>query len=222
MELDSRNVYKITEEFEKVLGDYTGAPYVCCFDSASSALWASLFYENVKDMEITIPSHTYMSVPNTIIFAGGKVKFEPSPEILKGEYQLKPTRIWDSALRFSADMFRPGMLQCLSFTGPHKILSISKGGAVLSDDIEFHTFAKKMRFSGRSEMDYSEEKIFTQLGFNMYLLPELAVRGLLMMKHFYTLAGDKIPQEDRAIPYPDLSLSRIYTHPEEFDSRYGK
>ena len=215
-------IYKVTEQFEEELAKYTGAKYVCCFDSNSSAMWVSLYYENIKDMEITIPSHTYMSVPNSILFAGGKVKFEPSPVILKGEYQLKPTRIWDSALRFTANMFRPGMLQILSFTGPHKILSISKGGAVLSDDIEFHTFAKKMRFSGRSEMGYNEEKVFNSLGLNLYLLPELAVRGLLMLKHFYDFEGNKIPQEDRAIPYPDLSLSRIYTHPEEFAIRTKK
>jgi len=213
----SQGVYKITEQFEEEIARYTGAPYVCCVDSASNALFLCLLYSNVKDIEITIPSHTYMSIPNEIIRAGGKVKFRPSPEILYGEYQLKPTIIWDSALHFTADMFRPGMLQCLSFTGPYKILSISKGGAVLSDDIEFINWARKARFSGRSEMDYHEEKIFNQLGFNMYLLPELAVRGLLMMKHFWDFKGNKIPQEDRAIPYPDLSLSRIYTHPEEYD-----
>ena len=71
----ANGVYKITEDFEKALSDYTGAPYVITVDNQSNALFLSLMYENVKDMEITIPSRTYPSVPCEIIHAGAKVKF---------------------------------------------------------------------------------------------------------------------------------------------------
>ena len=73
----ANGVYKITEDFEKALSDYTGAPYVVTVDNQSNALFLSLMYEKVCGMEITIPSRTYPSVPCEIIHAGAKVKFRP-------------------------------------------------------------------------------------------------------------------------------------------------
>lgn len=54
----ANGIYKITEDFEKVLSDYTGAPYVVTVDTQSNALFLSLTYENIKGKEITIPSQT--------------------------------------------------------------------------------------------------------------------------------------------------------------------
>ena len=55
-------IHKVTEEFEKELSKYTGAPYVVCIDNQSNALFLTLYYErNIlkKDLPtITIPSHT--------------------------------------------------------------------------------------------------------------------------------------------------------------------
>ena len=76
-------------------------------------------------MEISIPARTYPSVPCEIIHAGAKVKFETSKgKTLKGAYQLKPTKVWDSALLFSADMYIPGTHMCCSFTGPYKTFKL--------------------------------------------------------------------------------------------------
>ena len=58
-----KNVYDITNEFEKRLADYTGAPYVVTVDNQSNALFLALMYEKVCGEEITIPSRTYPSVP---------------------------------------------------------------------------------------------------------------------------------------------------------------
>ena len=51
----SKGVYKITEEFESKLADYTGARYAVTVDNQSNALFLALMYENVKGTEITIP-----------------------------------------------------------------------------------------------------------------------------------------------------------------------
>ena len=110
-------IHKITAQFEEALAEYTGAPYVCCVDNMSNALWLCLMYHNVNGKPVHIPSHTYPSVPNEIILAGGKVEFYDSPRILDGAYQLAPFPIWDSALRFTADMYEAGQFQCVSFTG---------------------------------------------------------------------------------------------------------
>ena len=102
----ANGIYKITEDFEKALANYTGAPYVVTVDNQSNALFLSLMFENVKEKEITIPARTYPSVPCEIIHAGAKVKFEPvEGKTIKGAYQLAPTNVWDSALCFTADMF---------------------------------------------------------------------------------------------------------------------
>jgi len=48
------------------------------------------------------------------------------------------------------------------------------------------------------------------LGWNFYMMPELAARGLLMMTQFYNLDGSKKQTEDLELPYPDLSKYEIY------------
>ena len=65
-------------------------------------------YEKVCGKEITIPSRTYPSVPCEIIHAGAKVKFTSvEGTTLKGAYQLKPTNVWDAALSFTHNMYKP-------------------------------------------------------------------------------------------------------------------
>ncbi len=208
--MSAQGVHKITEEFEKKLVDYTGAPYVVAVDNMSNALFLCLKYLNIEGSMITIPNRTYPSVPCEIIHAGGKVVFENIVgEYITGEYQLKPYPVWDSALRFTADMYKKGQFQCISFTGPYKHLKLSKGGAILTDDEKAYKWFKKARFSGRDEISYHEDD-FTMLGWNFYMMPEIAARGLLLMSQFYDKNGDKIHNKDLSLPYPDLSKFKIY------------
>ena len=203
-------VYKITEEFEEKLAKYTGAPYVVTVDNQSNALFLTLYYQNVKGKVITIPSRTYPSVPCEIIHAGGKVDFEPvNGTKIKGAYQLKPTRTWDSALRFTANMYIPGTFMCISFTGPYKHFKLSKGGAILTDDLQAYHWFKRARYSGRRECSYHDDN-FDMLGWNFYMMPELAARGLLLMSQFYNMDGTPKQNEDLELPYPDLSKFEIY------------
>lgn len=210
-------VYKITEDFESVLSKYTGAPHVICVDNMSNALflclmwWKDHSFDGLKGKlfgrDITIPARTYPSVPCEILHAGFNVNFEPvEGTTIKGPYRLKPTPIWDSALRFTKGMYVPGQYQCISFTGPRKHLKLSKGGAILTDNAEAAAWFKKARFSGRAECDYHLDNFDDNpvIGWNMYMLPELAARGLLMMQAFPD------HNEDLEIPYPDLSQFKLY------------
>lgn len=76
----AQGVHKITEEFEKELSKYTGAPYVATVDNMSNALFLALYYEKyvLKSIgdTVTIPCRTYPSVPCEIIHAGIKVNFK--------------------------------------------------------------------------------------------------------------------------------------------------
>jgi dTDP-4-amino-4,6-dideoxygalactose transaminase len=209
-----KNVYDITLEFEKRLAEYTGAPYVVTVDNQSNGLFLALMYEKVKGKEITIPCRTYPSVPCEIIHAGAKVKFSPvKGKTIKGAYQLAPTNIWDSALSFTADMYKEGTHMCISFTGPYKHFKLSKGGAILTDNHDAYLWFKRARYSGRRECSYHDDH-FDMLGWNFYMMPELAARGLLLMNQFYN--GETPKQNpDLEMPYPDLSKFKIYTQDSE-------
>jgi dTDP-4-amino-4,6-dideoxygalactose transaminase len=212
----ANGVYKITEDFEKALSDYTGAPYVVTVDNMSNGLFLSLYYENhvkksIKDGYVTIPSRTYPSVPCEIIHAGLKVKFEPvEGKTIKGAYQLKGSNVWDSALTFTADMYIEGSHMNISFTGPYKHFKLSKGGAILTDDYHAYLWFKRARYSGRRECSYHDDH-FDMLGWNFYMMPELATRGMLLMGQFYTTDGVKKHNPDLELPYPDLSKFEIYS-----------
>ena len=136
----ANGIYKITEDFEKLLSEYTGAKHVVTVDNMSNALFLALYYEHyvnksIKTDTITIPNRTYPSVPCEIIHAGLKVGWEISKkETLTGAYQLKGSNVWDSALRFTHNMYIPNNHMCVSFTGPYKTFKLSKGGAILTDN----------------------------------------------------------------------------------------
>ena len=212
----ANGIYKVTEDFEKALSDYTGAPYVVTLDNQSNGLFLALYYENhikknIKSKTIKIPSRTYPSVPCEIIHAGLKVEFEPvEGKTIKGAYQLKGSNVWDSALRFTSNMYIKGSHMCISFTGPYKHFKLSKGGAILTDDYESYLWFKRARYSGRRECSYHDDN-FDMLGWNFYMMPELATRGILLMNQFYNGNGDPKHNDDLELPYPDLSKFEIYT-----------
>lgn len=206
----ANGVYKVTEDFEKALADYTGAPYVITVDNQSNALFLCMMYENVKGKTITIPSRTYPSVPCEIIHAGGKVAWAPvEGKTITGAYLLGGTNIYDSALRFTSQMYRPGSHMCVSFTGPYKHFKLSKGGAILTDNHNAMLWFKRARYSGRRECSYHDDH-FDMLGWNFYMMPELAARGLLLMNQFYGPDGKPKENPDLEMPYPDLSQFSVY------------
>jgi dTDP-4-amino-4,6-dideoxygalactose transaminase len=207
-------IYKITEEFEEKLAHYTGARFVVTLDNMSNGLFLALYYENkIKERTeniITIPNRTYPSVPCEIIHAGLKVGFDQvKGKTIKGAYQLKGSNVWDSALTFTADMYKPNTHMCVSFTGPYKHFKLSKGGAILTDDHEAYLWFKRARYSGRREMSYHDDNL-DMLGWNFYMMPELAARGILLMNQFYNLDGSKKQNADLELPYPDLSKFDVY------------
>ena len=211
----SKSVYKITDEFEQQLAVYAGAKYVVAVDNMSNALFLALYYEHyinksIKDKIITIPSRTYPSVPCEIIHAGLKIKWRQiEGETLTGAYQLEGSNVWDSALSFTADMYKPKTHMCVSFTGPYKHFKLSKGGAILTDNLKAYHWFRRARYSGRRECSYHDDNL-DMLGWNFYMMPELAARGLLLMSQFYNIDGSKKHQEDLTLPYPDLSKFKIY------------
>ena len=211
----ANRIYKITDDFEDKLAHYTGSRFAVAVDNMSNALFLALYYENhikksIKDGWVGCPSRTYPSVPCEIIHSGLKIEWEPvKGSTLKGAYNLTNSNVWDSALRFTADMYIPKSHMCVSFTGPYKHFKLSKGGAILTDDYEAYSWFRRARYSGRREVSYHQDN-FDMIGWNFYMMPELAARGLLLMGQFYEIGGIKKENDDLELPYPDLSKFEIY------------
>lgn len=182
------NPYKIVRMFEEEIANYTGAPYAISVDSCTNALFLICKYLEVG--EVTIPSKTYLSVPQSIVHAGGEVVFDRREETnnWNGIYQLKPYPIYDAAKRLKKDMYIDGTFMGLSFH-IKKLLPIWKGGMILTDNAEAADWFKKARYEGRSEKFYKEDDI-TFHGWNMYMTPQQAAQGLAMFQNYSAEGGD--------------------------------
>lgn len=182
---------KITE-FESALAKFTGAPYAVMTDCCTHAIELCLRVDRVK--RCSIPAHTYLSVPMTLHKLD--IAFDYTDIEWLGEYQFTGTRVWDSARLLKQDMYRPGMLQCLSF-GYDKPLSIGRGGAVLTDDVEVYDVLKQQCYDGRdlTVSPWEHQKIF-RVGYHYRPTIEEAVRALELLP--------TVDQEPKPKQYPNL------------------
>ena len=199
------NPYKTVGMFEDAVAEYAGSNYAVAVESCTAALFLSLMYVGVKGKTISIPKYTYPSVPCSIIHAGGQLKF--TSEKWEGVYELKPTRVIDGALRFTKGMYVHGTFHCLSFH-VKKHLPIGRGGMILTDDWDAVKWLRKARFDGRNPVPLKRDS-FTMLGWNMYMEPANAARGLQLLQAL----GDK-KLRDLSVKeqeYADLSKFSVYT-----------
>ena len=172
------NPFKIVEMFEETIADYTGSPYAVAVTSCTDALFLCCKYFGVE--EVTIPAKTYLSVPQSIMHAGGKVKF--TDEDWNGIYQLKPYPIYDAAKRLTSGMYVTGSSMCLSFH-IKKHLKLGKGGMVLTDNKDIVDWLRVARYEGRHAVPYKEDNI-DSVGWNMYMTPQQATHGLCLMQNY--------------------------------------
>jgi perosamine synthetase len=64
-----------TQKFEDLFSEYIGTKYSVAVSSGTAALEIVLRYCNVKDSEVIIPTNTFISCPNTVLYADGKPIF---------------------------------------------------------------------------------------------------------------------------------------------------
>ncbi len=199
--------YQCVRKFEETIATWAGAPYAVAVESGSAAIFLCcqlLIPYWSESTPVRIPKHTYPSVPCSIIHAGGTVEWGDS--WWEGVYELEPYTIVDSALRFKRSMYEAGTLWCLSFHAK-KHLSIGRGGMILTDEAMTAKWLRRARYDGRDEKPLPEASI-TMIGWNMYMQPEQAARGLLL---FEFIKSKDLPDLDpRVQGYPDLSKFEIY------------
>ncbi len=198
----SSPAFAVIDEFERQLAKFSGSKYAVTVASCSDALFLCCKYLEVG--LVWVPARTYISVPWAVIHAGGKVRFIDGE--WSGAYSLAPHQIIDGALRMKRGMYRGGH-HCLSFH-MRKLLPIGRGGAILTDDAEAAQWFRRARFDGRNgDVPFMQDKV-NQEGWNCYMLPEQAARGLQLLEGL----GDGKP--DLTPVYPDLREMPVFqNHP---------
>lgn len=183
------------KKFEEELAELTGAPYAIMTDCCTHAIELCLRYDRVR--EVVMTPYTYLSIPMTMHKLG--IKYYYREEEWTGEYRFHGTRIWDSARRLEAGMYRPGMKQCLSF-GHDKPLHIGRGGAILLDDKLAYEALIRMRYDGRDLeiAPWQHQQNFT-VGYHYKPTPEEAIQGLALL-----MGLKEYCPPPRHVVYPDL------------------
>jgi dTDP-4-amino-4,6-dideoxygalactose transaminase len=207
---ESRHVvspYQVVKDLEDAIAVYTGAPYVVTVNSCTMALLLACAWQfrglfGIARPVVSIPKHTYVSVPQAIIHAGGRVEFDNREWF--GMYQLRPYAIWDSARWFTSNMYRPGNMQCVSFHAT-KTLGDTQGGAILLDNPAAYEWLKRARFDGRTEGVAPKDDCFTQIGWHCYMSPDVAAR---LLHRLMVLPADNKPLPNDG--YPDLSKFEVF------------
>lgn len=210
------NPHQATIDFETELCRYTGSKHAVAVNSCTMAIllavaWhlqkahlPELLFDDCDPRKISIPRPGYISVPQSIVHAGGWPVFRD--EAWFGHYQLQPLPVWDSARRFTSGMFMPGQMQCVSFHAS-KILGLEQGGAILHDNEEADAWFRRARFDGRTPgiAPKDDPSIGTMIGWHCYMNPSTAAMGLLRLYSLPRHNAD-LPNDD----YPDLSTLPIY------------
>ena len=237
------NPYQVVRDLEAAVADYTGAPYVVAVNSCSMALllavawhlreinpWLRQSEDAIRQQGpvhlrnndwhlrygIEIPKRTYVSVPMSIIHAGGRPTFRDEDWV--GAYQLKPLPVWDSARHFTGGMYSGrstlggvdidhgcgGDMVCVSFHAS-KTLGDTQGGAILHVSAEADKWLRRARFDGRAEGVAPKDDTFTQIGYHCYMSPDVAAR-LILKLHSLPRHNEPLPNDD----YPDLSLAEAF------------
>lgn len=200
---DIKDPWDAVTLFENSLAMFAGSKYAVCVDSCSSALFLTMKYLNVTDTIITLPKHTYASVPMQCIHAGNKIRFLDIP--WSGYYRLGDTPIIDAAVRFKKNMYIKDTYFCVSFHH-RKTLKIGRGGVILTDDIDFVNWCRPMIYDGRHKYTLHEHDVYECIGYHMYMTPEEAATGLLLLENI----NDDNPDSGSSNTYKDLTKQKVF------------
>lgn len=216
------NPFKVVEDFEKAVANFTDAPYAVAVNSCTNALflcleWQKYINVHARGTQVVIPKKTYIGVAQSIKNAGLDIAFEDNK--WRGVYRLKPFPIYDAAKRFHQDMYvgffsaygqiyeGPEQEKTYVCTSHHwqKILGIQQGGCILHNDKAADEWFRKARFDGRTAGQGAALETQPIRGWHMYMSPEVAAEGLVRLHHLRPDMPD-LPTDN----YPDLSQMEIF------------
>lgn len=166
--------FEIVKTFEDKIAEYFGSKYAVAVDCCTHGLELCLRYTNAD--KIVVPKQTYLSVP---MLAD---KLNISREFIHDEwddYYYITDNIIDAAVLWEENSYVPGTLMVLSFQFK-KHLSLGRGGAILTDNLDAWYKLKEMSYDGRepeSDQPWANQDI-TTVGYHYYMTPETAYSGV--------------------------------------------
>ena len=108
-------------------------------------------------------------------------------------------------------MYKKNTYHCLSFH-IRKHIPIGRGGMILTDDEEAYKWFRTVRYCGRTMSEdnvnymlYKDDNIVSS-GWNMYITPEQAARGLELFEKI----SDDNPDQESSGTCKDLSKLSIF------------
>jgi len=194
-------MFEYVEKFETKIAEFYNAPYAVATDCCTHAIELCLRYKKYDN--ITIPEHTYISIPFTAMKLN--LQWAWKNENWKSYYYLGNTNIIDAAVLWEKDSYIPNTFMCLSFQHK-KHLSLGRGGMILLQNKEDYDILKKMSYDGRSgDLSWTKQDIYT-IGYHYYMTPETAQIGIVKLKNV-----KNIPSKNWTyINYPDLSKMSVF------------
>ena len=164
--------FETVTKFEQELAKFYNSPYAVAVDCCTHGVELCLKY--TESQTITVPKHTYISIP----FLSHKLGIEL---IWKDEnwidYYYLTDKVIDAAVLWKKDSYIPNTFMSISFQF-QKHLSLGRGGIILTDDKVAAEQLKKMTYDGRiPNVPWRTQNIST-LGYHYYMTPETAQNGL--------------------------------------------
>jgi len=197
------NPFNYVTEFEKQIATYTGAKYAIATDCCTHALFLSLYYYKQQNniTNVVLPNNTYVSVAMQCKHLGLDVDFVDKEWI--GCYTIENTNVVDAAPRLHRGQYEHGTSTCISFQFK-KILSTTRGGMILTDDLDFYHWAQRATHDGRDmNIPYEQDNI-TFIGWHYFMTPEIAQVGLAKLQ----ILPDYNEDCAGSHTYPDISYTK--------------
>lgn len=192
--------FETVTKFEQELAKFYNSPYAIAVDCCTHGVELCLKYTEAQT--ITVPKHTYISIP----FLSHKLGIEL---IWKDEnwidYYYITDKVIDAAVLWKKDSYIPNTFMSISFQF-QKHLSLGRGGIILTDDKVAAEQLKKMTYDGRiPNVPWRTQNIST-LGYHYYMTPETAQKGLNKLQN----AIETKPKQWVLNDWPDLTKMDIF------------
>lgn len=192
--------FQVISDFEKEIAKFFGAPYAVAVDCCTHGIELCLRMKNAK--KITVPKHTYLSVPMLSNKLG--IEMEWSDEIWQDYYYLTEDVI-DAAVLWKQNSYIPGTYMSVSFQF-RKHLSLGRGGIILFDKKEDFETLKRMSYDGRSPDESWAVQNIKTMGYHYYMTPETAELGLKKLPE----AIERKPKQWTYNDWPDLTTMDFF------------
>lgn len=192
--------FKPIKDFEDAIADFFGAPYAVATDCCTHALELCLRLKNIK--EISVPKHTYISVPMLSVKLGIELNWKDTHW---QDYYYLTEDIIDAAVLWKEKSYVSGTYMCVSFQFK-KHLSLGRGGVILLDNKEDAAELKKMSYDGRTPDTPWATQNISSMGYHYYMTPETANLGLKKLPAAIASQPKQWTTED----WPDLTQMEIF------------